>query len=403
MNPSPPDPHARISPDTTSIETPAPEGGAAARGGPTPSVPLLEHAGRVLIVDDNPRNVFICEKLLRGHVLATAASGEEALAKIAEFRPDVVLLDIMMPGIDGYETCRRLRQIPVVGTDTKVIMVSARAMVSERLQGYEAGADDYVSKPFNPDELTAKVRVYLRLKTVEEVDRLRSHLITLLHHETRTPMSYLTAAVEMLSAESGLTQHQRDLVNMVDEASRKLHLMLERVTLLSTLRSGAYALQRTPLRVGDLLESALHTLREEAKRRDVELVLETSHPVIASMDLRFPTLVLVALAENAVRHSGRGSRVVVAVGLDGTQAHVRVRDDGRGIDAETMARLGEPFTVPDIGHHSAGTGLGLALARELVLAHEGTIEVASRPGSGTCVDVRWPTLADEAPPQDRAA
>ena len=105
---------------------------------------------RILLVDDNPTNLAILEEMLEDEFdLATSTSGEEALALATEFEPALILLDVMMPGIDGYETCRRLRSHAEL-RNTKVIMVSAKAMVSERLQGYEVGADDYVTKPFDP-------------------------------------------------------------------------------------------------------------------------------------------------------------------------------------------------------------------------------------------------------------
>ncbi|HVN89664.1 MAG TPA: response regulator [Candidatus Binataceae bacterium] len=105
---------------------------------------------RILIVDvdDNPTNVAILEEILCDHFsLETAGSGEEAISKGIEFRPELILLDIMMPGMNGYETCRKMRATPIL-RHSKIIMVSAKAMVSERIEGYEAGADDYITKPF---------------------------------------------------------------------------------------------------------------------------------------------------------------------------------------------------------------------------------------------------------------
>ena len=118
---------------------------------------------KVLIVDDDEINVDVLVKLLQDHyVLATARSGERCLEKTDGFAPDVVLLDIMLPGIDGYETCRRLRT-GGNGRIPQIVLVSAKASTQERLRGYEAGADDYVTKPFDHDELRAKVRVHARL------------------------------------------------------------------------------------------------------------------------------------------------------------------------------------------------------------------------------------------------
>src|SRR2546425_9104352 len=127
---------------------------------------------RILIVDDHPTNIAVLEEILgEPYTLKTAACGEEALVMALDFQPALILLDIMMPGIGGYETCRRLRAHPTL-RHAKIIMVSARALVSQRLQGYEAGADDYITKPFDGDELVAKVRVYPRLKSLEEVKQL---------------------------------------------------------------------------------------------------------------------------------------------------------------------------------------------------------------------------------------
>jgi len=152
----------------------------------------------ILIVDDHPTNVAVLEEILGEHyTLKTASCGEEALAIAPDFQPALILLDIMMPGIGGYETCRQLRAHPTL-RHTKIIMVSARALVSERLQGYEAGAHDYITKPFDEEELMAKVRVYLRLTSLEEVEQLTSNVLALLSHETRTPLNGMLPPLQML-------------------------------------------------------------------------------------------------------------------------------------------------------------------------------------------------------------
>ncbi len=128
----------------------------------------MSEKDRVLIVDDKPNNrALMKEILIDDFQVKTAETGEEALRIAPGFLPGVILLDIIMPGIDGYQTCRRLREIPEL-RGTKIIMVSAKATTSERLQGYDVGADDYLVKPFNADELLAKVRAYMRQKTNEE-------------------------------------------------------------------------------------------------------------------------------------------------------------------------------------------------------------------------------------------
>ena len=121
----------------------------------------MQRQSRILLVDDNPTNLAILAEMLGDEYRWEAAtSGEEALEIAPDFQPDLILLDVMMPGINGYETCRRIRANPAL-RNVKIVMVSAKALVSERLEGYDAGADDYLTKPFDEEELLAKVRVYL--------------------------------------------------------------------------------------------------------------------------------------------------------------------------------------------------------------------------------------------------
>ena len=119
---------------------------------------------RVLVVDDNPINVKLLRRLLSGRYhVESAETGDEALRRIPEFRPEVVLLDIEMPGLSGYEVCHRIKSSPI-GPLTQVIMVSGKASAAERVTAYQRGADDYVAMPFDDEELLAKVQVHLRLR-----------------------------------------------------------------------------------------------------------------------------------------------------------------------------------------------------------------------------------------------
>jgi CheY-like chemotaxis protein len=132
---------------------------------------------KILVVDDDPVNVDILREILEDkYSLAVARTGEEALDIATRFMPDLILLDIMMPGIDGYEVCRRIRASNWYKF-TKIILVSAKAMTEERLEGYKVGADDYITKPFVEEELEAKIKVYLKLKSVEEVEKVKSEAL----------------------------------------------------------------------------------------------------------------------------------------------------------------------------------------------------------------------------------
>ena len=135
----------------------------------------MQTQAKILAVDDDSNNIAILEELLSDdHVdLKISSNGEQALQLARELQPDIILLDIMMPGMNGYEVCRRLRENPTL-KETKILMLSARAMNSEKLKGYHAGADDYITKPFDGDEFLERVRIHLRPKNAQEGDPLTS-------------------------------------------------------------------------------------------------------------------------------------------------------------------------------------------------------------------------------------
>lgn len=172
----------------------------------------MQTKAKVLAVDDNPANLAIMREMIAGeHLLMTAESGEAALKIAYEFRPDITLLDIMMPGLDGYEVCRKMRADPRLTTN-KIIMVSAKALVSERLQGYSAGADDYVTKPFEEKELLAKIRVFLRLKTAMEMDHLKMGMKSLLGPEMNARLSGIILPSSILMSDTDLEGIERKML-----------------------------------------------------------------------------------------------------------------------------------------------------------------------------------------------
>lgn len=350
----------------------------------------MPDSARILGVDDNARNLDILRRTLAPEFpITTAASGEEALERAVAMRPDLILLDIMMPGIDGYETCRRIRSMPeLVGT--KIILVSAKALTSERLEGYAAGANDYIIKPFDQDELLAKVRVYLRLKSVEEVDGLKSDLLDLLSHETGTPLTGILGALFLLRDTAPLDAEQLELIDVAESSAVRMQRLVKRVSMVAELKAGTMPLSMTPLDLRALAATAIEESGEQATRQRVTVTLEGREPVPATGDGNLLDWVIGALVENAIRMSPPGSAVKLAVGMGEAGPTLSVTDQGPGIEPDLLPRIFQQFVVADIRHHQRGSGLSLAASQLILQRHGGSLEVQSEAGKGASFRLTLP-------------
>jgi signal transduction histidine kinase len=347
-----------------------------------------------LIVDDHPGNVEILEDILGDdYPLATASSGEEALLQAQSFRPALILLDIMMPGIDGYDTCRQLRTMPAL-QHTKIVMVSAKAMASERIKGYAVGADDYIIKPFDLEELRAKVRVYLRLKTMEELHQLKSDVLMLLSHETATPLNGILGLLDLVQDTPDMDPDERfELLEMVRQSATRLHTLYTKSLTLGALRSGQRLLDTASVDIWELAEDAIAVMTPQAAAKEVELALSGTEATPTQLDSQLIHDVIVALLANAIRVSPSPGRVEVRVWQDSEHLYVSVSDQGPGIDPTFLPYVFEPFAQPDLCHHSSGQGLSLAIAHAVLEAHSGTIGVESESGQGARFTFRLPVVS----------
>jgi DNA-binding response OmpR family regulator/anti-sigma regulatory factor (Ser/Thr protein kinase) len=350
--------------------------------------------GRILVVDDNARNLAILKKILgNAYRVSTAGDGEEALRTALRFVPDLVLLDISMPKMDGYEVCRRIRATLSLA-HTKIIMVSAKIMVAERLAGYEAGADDYVVKPFDEEELLAKVRVYMRLKKVEEVDRLRSDLLMLLNQEARIPMAAILSPIETALGEPTLSSDGKRLLELAREGAHQLNEFVDRVLFLSRLHSGLVPLQFKREDLGALVRAVLEEMGPFAQQADVRLAAAAAEKVMVEVDAEQIGRVIACLLDNAIRLTPRGG--VVQVGLEVRDGHacVSVSDQGPGVPAHFLGRLVEGLTLPEVTRQSPGRGLSLVIARAMARCHEGILSAENLETGGAIFTLQLPAAED---------
>lgn len=363
------------------------------------------HIDRILVVDDSPDNLFLVQSLLQeeGYTIELAENGAEALAKIPTFKPDLLLLDAMMPVMDGYEVTRRLRQNPAYPF-IPILLITAYDQLSVA-RGLDIGADDFIRKPVEFDELLARVRSLLRLKRSvderDEIARQREDFVSRLTHDLRTP---LVAADRMLNllVQEAMGPLSDDIKEALEVTSRSNQNLLELVNkLLEVYRyeAGRKNLSFTAVDMMALAQEVIQQLAPLAQEKGLSIaLLHAPHAqVIVDGDQLELRRVLTNLIGNAIKFTDQGA---VKVQLStkqvrSDQAHagakvvqIQVQDTGPGIPPEEQDTLFESF-VPG-NHKRSASGLGLHLSRCIMEVHHGTIGVESEVGRGSIFTLRMP-------------
>jgi signal transduction histidine kinase len=354
---------------------------------------------RILAVDDDRINLRIIGGILRheGYEIAEAGSGEQALEAYAVFQPNLVLLDVMMPGIDGFTTCRTLKK--TYGDKcAPVIFVTAKSEAEDVVQGFDAGGVDYLTKPFRPKEVVARIRTHLsNQQLVEQQKDLVSQLskanaakdrfLGMCAHDLRNPLSSIRGLAELMGEDAigVLTAEQKEIIYTIHSASQSMLQLVNELLDVATIEAGHLKLEKLPTSVSEIVERSVHLSNIEAAKKGmkIEMVKVDGDPVV-EVDRNKIRQVVDNLISNAVKYSPRGSIITVFVLKDATTAGFAVRDSGPGVPEEERHKLfkdyGRLSTKPTGGEKS--TGLGLAICKKIVEAHSGSIGVENIPGQG---------------------
>ena len=372
--------------------------------------------GRVLIVDDQEANRLLLRDLLesQGHEVAEAVDGVEALKRVSDAAPDVVLLDVGMPGIDGFEVCRRLKADPATAT-IPVLLVTALNQRDQRLLGIGAGANDYITKPIDKSDLSLRVRNAIRMhqlyveieeqyRRLEKLELLRDSLVHMIVHDLRSPLAGIRAYLDLMKMD-GEGKLEPEMTQSIDEARKVAVDMTEMVSDLidvSRLETGKMPLEVSQVDLGALatelaagIGRATHrvTVRVEASAEQARIIGDPS--VIRR--------VITNLVGNAVKFSPPSSQIVLLVQGNGTEAKVSVSDRGPGIAPTYHEKIFEKFGQVEAASQGTkhSSGLGLTFCKFAVEAHGGRIGVESVVGRGStfwfALPVHGPTAVEKKP------
>ncbi len=382
--------------------------------------PVAERETRVVVADDNAdMRSYITRLLERRHDVIGCADGREALEEIRRRRPNLLLADIMMPEMDGFELLHAIRADPELRT-LPVILLSARAGEEARVEGMGAGADDYLVKPFSARELLARVDAHLMLEGVRrqaedalrrsaqalrDADRLKDEFLATLSHELRTPLTAILGWSQMIRAATIDPEELKTAIDAITRSAKVQTQLIEDVLDVSRITTGKMRLDSKPASLREVVESAVETVRPAADAKAIDLHLDVAPEVgMLMMDPDRMRQVIWNLVSNAIKFTPPRGRVDVTVRQDDEQASVQIRDTGPGIAASFLPHLFERFRQADSStrRSHAGLGLGLALAKDLTELHGGRIHVQSEAGHGATFTVVLPVLGERKPSAEAA-
>lgn len=348
---------------------------------------------KILLVDDTPANLHTLSHALgRDYDLAVATSGVDALEIARETRPDLILLDVMMPGMDGLETLNRLRQSDW-GREIPVILLTADDRTATQVSGFNLGADDFIAKPIVIPVVQARVRNRL------EQSRLRRELARsnveleqfayAVSHDLRQPLRMISNYLQLLERDlaTGLSAQQKGFMGFAVDGAQRLDQMIS--SLLDYSRVGRKGEPKAPLASGVSLDEALAFLRVQIDESKAEVRITGQWPeVTASRDEL--TRLFQNLISNALKYVAPGARPTITVNsrVEADQWQVEIKDNGIGIDPAQQERLFKVFSRLHTREQYEGTGIGLALCRKIVEHHQGRIEVQSA-GAGQGATFRF--------------
>jgi two-component system, sensor histidine kinase and response regulator len=362
--------------------------------------------GKILIADDDPVLLELLSYTLeaKGYKVLSANNGKEVLKAAQDLSPDLILLDIIMPEMDGFETCLALKE-DIATRDIPILFITAKNQLEDIVKGFEVGGVDYITKPIKKQEVCARVKTHLALKNLittreeliaelevnnkklVEAIGLKNKYLGMVAHDLRNPLGAVRCYAEIMSEdlEDSENEDAKEIMKAIHNSSQNMLHMVDDLLDISVIESGNLDLKLERHSVKEFVEERIKVNHFLAEKKDIKVHTDIPESPDIILDKRRMNQVLDNLLSNAIKYSERGTSVTVGVKTAGKNIEFYVKDEGQGIAPDEQNKLFMCFpklsSVPTDGETS--TGLGLAIVKNIVEAHGGSLKVESELGEGS--------------------
>jgi two-component system, sensor histidine kinase and response regulator len=351
----------------------------------------MDNSANLLLVDDNPENLRVVNFILKGegYKIAMALNGGSALEILDEIDIDLILLDILMPNMDGYEVCRLIKENSK-WKDIPVIFVSALNCQEDIVKGFNAGGVDYITKPFQAEEVKARVATHVKIrKQNEELKKLnadKDRFVSILSHDLKSPLGGLLGYLDLLLAniyKYNASEVEQKL-GTLNNYAKSLYALLEDSLQWAGMQTGKFTFTPQLVSFNAIYYAVLGSVKSIADAKNISI--ELNQPVVTEIyaDKNMITAVLRNLISNSIKFTNNGGFVKVSALKSDFGYIISVTDNGVGMNPETIKTLFDITQVRSTPGTAAekGTGLGLLLCKEFIEKHSGKITVESEVGRG---------------------
>ncbi len=361
----------------------------------------------ILVVDDSKDSLKVVSNFLKheGYQIVLSLDAEDAMRILRVNDIDLILLDVIMPGTDGFEMCRQLKKDERLA-EIPVVFLTAKTDTSDLVEGFRVGGVDYITKPFQREELIARInnhvalsdakrRILHQAEQIQKINRTKDRLYSVIAHDIKTPFSNISMLISTLAEgylEPGSDEY-KEIIQNISNSSQETYALLKNLLFWTRTQTGDLEMAPESVRLNELVHNALHFFKPNASKKSITLHMDVPEDLMMRADRNMMQSILQNLVSNAIKFTDDGGDVRITARKKVNNVVIEVQDNGVGITEENMKKLfvDEGQVTTRGTNDEKGSGLGLLLVKDFVQRNNGMLELESKPDEGTTFTLIFPS------------